>query len=310
MATSRGRAGEARVGFDALSIKGGLLGSEWLGKVAALQAAAQEPSDYRVPKGLQVRDEIARSWRIAQARFQEMESGRASGGKARALTERFLEAVLRDAFGFGSLVRANPMLGGERMHPVTFFGLGDRVPVVAAPAGAGLDTSLPELGDDQRQRSAFGLLQETLNASDAALWGLAADGLSLRIARDNASFTAAGMDRGRPRQDLHGGAVPGIRDAMAPRPRVALRAHRRPARGLSAGGVAGCQPSRGDARAGQAERRIPAGARGPGAGLPVTRGERSAPVRFAYGGTHQGALLRAAPAARLSARLPANGRGT
>ena len=189
MATSRGRAGEARVGFDALSIKGGLLGSEWLGKVAALQAAAQEPSDYRVPKGLQIRDEIARSWRIAQARFQEMESGRASGGKARALTERFLEAVLRDAFGFGSLVRANPMLGGDRMHPVTFFGLGDRVPVVAAPAGAGLDTSLPELGDDQRQRSAFGLLQETLNASDAALWGLAADGLSLRIARDNASFT-------------------------------------------------------------------------------------------------------------------------
>ena len=189
MATNRGRAGDARVGFDALSIKGGLLGSEWLGKVAALQAAAQEPSDYRVPKGLQIRDEIARSWRIAQARFQEMESGRASGGEARALTERFLEAVLRDAFGFGSLVRANPMLGGERMHPVTFFGLGDRVPVVAAPAGAGLDTSLPELGDDQRQRSAFGLLQETLNASDAALWGLAADGLSLRIARDNASFT-------------------------------------------------------------------------------------------------------------------------
>ena len=55
--------------------------------------------------------------------------------------------------------------------------------------GAGLDTPLPELGDDRRRRSAFGLLQEYLNASGAALWGVAADGLSLRIARDNASLT-------------------------------------------------------------------------------------------------------------------------
>ena len=34
-----------------------------------------------------------------------------------------------------------------------------------------------------------GLLQEYLNASGAALWGVASDGLSLRIARDNASLT-------------------------------------------------------------------------------------------------------------------------
>ena len=189
MTMRRGRTGEAWVGFEALSIKGGLLGSEWLGKVASLQAAAQDPFDYHIPKGLQIRDEIARSWRIAQARFREMESGRAAGGEARALAERFIEAVLRDAFGFGSLVRANAKPGGERMQPVTFFALGNRVPVVAAPAGEGLDTSLPELGEDHRRRSAFGLLQETLNASDAALWGLATDGLSLRIARDNASFT-------------------------------------------------------------------------------------------------------------------------
>ena len=189
MAPRRSRPGEARVAFDALSIEGGLLGAGWLGKVAHLQAAAQEPADYRIPKGLHVRDEIARSWRIAQACFREMESGRASGGGARALAERFLEAFLRDAFGFASLTRAAPTTIGERVYPVRFFALGERVPVVAAPAGAGLDTPLPELGDDRHRRSAFGLLQETLNASGAALWGLAADGLRLRIARDNASLT-------------------------------------------------------------------------------------------------------------------------
>ena len=189
MAPSLSSVGEAQLAFDALSIEGGLLGAEWLGKVAQLQAATQEPTDYRIPKGLHIRDEIARSWRIAQACFQEMETGRASGGDARALAERFVEAFLRDALCFASVMRAEPKTIGERVYPVPFFALGDRVPVVTAPLGGGLDTPLPELGDDRRRRSAFGLLQETLNAPGAALWGLATDGLSLRIARDNASLT-------------------------------------------------------------------------------------------------------------------------
>ena len=189
MAPRRRSLGEARLAFDALSIEGGLLGAEWLGRVAQLQAAAQEPADYRIPKGLEIRDEIARGWRIAQACFQEMEARRASGGDARALAERFIEDLLRDAFGFASVARTGPRTIGDRVYPVRFFALGDRVPIVVAPAGAGLDAPLPELGDEHRRRTAFGLLQETLNASDAALWGLASDGLSLRIARDNASLT-------------------------------------------------------------------------------------------------------------------------
>ena len=189
MAPRRSRPGEVRIAFEALSIEGGLLGADWLGKVAQLQAAAQEPADYRVPKGLHIRDEIARSWRIAQACFREMEAGRASGGDARALAERFLEEFLRDALCFATVMRVEPRTLGERVYPVRLFALGDRVPIVVAPAGAGLDTPLPELGDERRRRSAFGLLQEVLNASGAALWGLAADGLSLRIARDNASLT-------------------------------------------------------------------------------------------------------------------------
>ena len=189
MAPRRSRPGEARIAFEALSIEGGLLGAEWLGRVAQLQAPAQEPADYHIPKGLEIRDEIARGWRIAQACFHEFEAGRASGGDARALAGQFMEALLRDALGFASLAGAAPGTIGDRVYPVRFFALGERVPVVVAPAAAGLDTPLPELGDEQRRRTAFGLLQEVLNASDAALWGLASDGLSLRVARDNASLT-------------------------------------------------------------------------------------------------------------------------
>lgn len=179
----------AQIAFDALSICGGLLGADWLARVANLDAALQEPTDYGIPKGLQIRDEVARSWRIAQAHFGQMGTGRASGGDERALAERFVEAFLGDALGFRSVARMVPRAIGEGVYPVQFFGLGDRVPIVVAPVGAGLDTPLPEFGDDRRRRSAFGLLQEILNASSAALWGLVTDGVSLRIARDNASLT-------------------------------------------------------------------------------------------------------------------------
>jgi hypothetical protein len=189
MAPRRSSVGEAQLAFDAISIEGGLLGAEWLGKVAQLEATAQTTADYRVPKGLHIRDEIARSWRIAQACFQEMDAGRVSGGDARVLAERFVEALLRDAFSFTSLVPAEPRTIGERVYPVCCFALGDRVPVIVAPMGAGLDAPRTELGDGRRRRSAFGLLQEVLNAHGAALWGLASDGLLLRIARDNASLT-------------------------------------------------------------------------------------------------------------------------
>ncbi len=178
-----------RLAFEALSIEGGLLGAEWLGRVAQLQADAQEAGDYRVPDGLHIRDEIARSWRIAQACFKAMEVGRAGGGDRSALAERFVETFLRDGLCFASLTRAEPTTVDDRTYPVRFFALGDRVPVAVAPLGTGLDVPLPELGNEHRRRSAFGLLQETLNVSSAALWGVATDGLSLRIARDNASLT-------------------------------------------------------------------------------------------------------------------------
>lgn len=181
--------GGAHLTFDALSIKGGLLGADWLGKIAQLGASAQTPDDYRILKGLDLRDEIARSWRIAQACFQEMQMGRTAGGETRALAARFVENVLRDAFGFESIARVDPAVIRDRIYPAQLSALDDRVPIVVAPIGAGLETRLPELGDGHRPRSAFELLQEYLNALDPALWGLVSDGLTLRLVRNNASLT-------------------------------------------------------------------------------------------------------------------------
>src|SRR5262249_22512711 len=72
------RAREAQLGFEALTIEGCLLSPEWLSKVAQLAAGSQTEADYRIPKGLNLRDEIGRYWRIAQAHWKDFSAGLAS----------------------------------------------------------------------------------------------------------------------------------------------------------------------------------------------------------------------------------------
>src|SRR5262245_61953442 len=86
----------AQLAFEALSIEGGLLSPEWLGKVAQLAAGHQSETDYGIKKGLNLRDELGRYWRIAQAEWAEFEVGRRGGGDAAQLSRKFVEALLKD----------------------------------------------------------------------------------------------------------------------------------------------------------------------------------------------------------------------
>lgn len=183
------RAREAQLAFEALSIEGGLLSPEWLSKVAQLQAGHQADADYRIHKGLNLRDEIGRYWRIAQAHWADFKTGREAKADPKTLADRFVPALLRDALGFASLVGVPDITLHERTYPVGHAALGGRAPIVVAPADGGLDTLSLSFGDGGRRRSAFGLAQEYLNAQEDALWGIASDGVSLRIVRDNASLT-------------------------------------------------------------------------------------------------------------------------
>ena len=199
----RPRVREAQLAFEALSVEGGLLSPEWLAKVAQLQVEHQTEQDYRIPKGLKIRDEIGRYWRIAQAHWLELKAGVAAGADGHAAAERFALGLLRESFGFGTLAeRPAPYEKDGRVYPVRHQALDGRVPVVIAPAELprageeqvdrerrGLDDLLQQFGDGTRRRSAFGLAQEYLNANEDAVWGLATDGVTLRILRDNASLT-------------------------------------------------------------------------------------------------------------------------
>jgi hypothetical protein len=172
--------------FDALTVEGALIAPAMLARIADQKAGGQTDSDYSIPKGLTLRDEIGRYFRIGQARFTEL---RASPAPSAAATTRFVEALLREVLGFGDIGRVGTRTLGERVYPVTLEALGGRVPVVIVPPSDDLDAPSVHLPSEGRRRSAASAVQDWLNASEGALWGLCSNGVQLRLVRDNASLT-------------------------------------------------------------------------------------------------------------------------
>lgn len=188
---------DAQLQFDTLAIEGGLFTAEWLGKVASFKAPGQSDADYGVRAGFSTREEIALAWRSAQHLWGQFKAARnQSGFDTWAVSQRFVTELLRQSFGFAMLrATEHPQEIDGRRYPVSHFAHGQAVPLVisACTEPKPLDTAHDRLGDNSgerlRRRSAFGLLQEYVNAADDALWGIASNGLLLRIARDNGSLT-------------------------------------------------------------------------------------------------------------------------
>ena len=79
--------------FDAVTVEGALIAPAMLARIAQHQAGAQAEADYGVPKGLTLRDEIARYFRIGQALFADLT---ASKTPSHAATVAFVEKLLHD----------------------------------------------------------------------------------------------------------------------------------------------------------------------------------------------------------------------
>jgi hypothetical protein len=182
----------ARLDLAAIEIVGALLAPDIVVRIAAFDASEQTEASYGIPPGLRVRDEIARYFRIGEALWSRFEAAR---GASIAASERFVLELLRQCFGFETIAEHAPVRMGERVFPIRHAALASRVPIVIAPAAdedarrSGVDESLVQFADGARRRSATLLLQEYLNAHQSALWGLATDGRTLRLMRDNISLT-------------------------------------------------------------------------------------------------------------------------
>lgn len=182
----------ARLDFAAIEVVGGLLPTDVIAQIAAGDASEQSDENYGVPKGLKIRDEIARFYQIAHAHWEVFEEAKAANASAPI---GFVQSLLSECFGFKTLSKASTKTLSERVFPVNFSAENGRIPVIIAPPAPtdsrkpGIDEALSQFGDDTRKRSATQLLQEYLNADEDALWGIACDGSVLRILRDNASLT-------------------------------------------------------------------------------------------------------------------------
>lgn len=183
---ARSRAKPVALAFDALTVEGNLISPAMLTRVAARDAGGQAEADYGVPKGLTLRDEIARYFRMAQALFEDLHAAPEPSATA---TVAFVEALMRDVFGFADIARVGTRTLNDRLFAVTLEAGRSCVPVVVVPPADELDRATTNLPTDGRRRSAASAVQDWLNASDDALWGFCANGERLRLVRDNASLT-------------------------------------------------------------------------------------------------------------------------
>lgn len=192
-----------QLAYTAIRIEGGLIPAEELTRLTTLatpEQTEQTEAHYNIPKGLKLRDEIARNFKIAQNLWKDFQALRLRQDlEAHGTTVReFLLPLLRQALGYADLTTAAPVQATNSSHHSYQIGhaaLGGGLPVVMAAHNQPLDQATERFGDTNpdtgktRRRSPYMLAQEALNASDDALWALVSNGLKLRILRDNPSLT-------------------------------------------------------------------------------------------------------------------------
>lgn len=178
--------------FTAIRVEGGLFPAEFLQAVVGERVPGRAPTDYGMLPTRNLRDEIGRYWRDAEMLWQEYrrDRERADRDAQRAGVERWLLRLLRDVLGYADIGKAPPgTYVGERGFPITHRAWDGSVPLLLTVAGRDLDRASPEFGDGGRRRAVHAAMQEYLNAEPSALWGIASNGVRLRLLRDNPSLT-------------------------------------------------------------------------------------------------------------------------
>lgn len=163
--------------WPSLTLEGNLIAPAMIASIDRRQASEQAEEDYRIRKGLTIREEISTSFRVGQSHFDAFANLQNPSVEA---TRRFVRAFLTETFGFDDLVPADDTVS---------LLAGGRVPIVVVPPSEEkLDRRSPTLSTVRSRSPAFAL-QDYLNDHDDALWGLVTNGTVLRLMRDNASLT-------------------------------------------------------------------------------------------------------------------------
>lgn len=162
--------------WPSLSLEGNLIAPAMVARIDQRDAPEQTPEDYAVRKGLTIREEISTAFRVGQSHFDAFAKIEAPSQDA---TRRFVANFFKETFGFNDL--------GAAPAPLVLIA-SDRVPVVVVPPSETLDRRSPTLSVERSRSPAFAL-QDYLNDTEEALWGIVTNGTQLRLMRDNASLT-------------------------------------------------------------------------------------------------------------------------
>lgn len=196
----------ATLNLPTLRLEGGLFLPDVLAKAAHGSARLQTEADYRLPKGLQFKDEIGRAFQIACAQWRSFAPllERADYDPQHAAAT-FITELLRDALGYPAVGASTGITVGEgteaRHYPITHLASAPAgadgqparsLPIVVAPHTQGLDeadTRFAITGSGSRKKTPFQLAQELLNASPEHQWALVTNGKTLRLLRDASTLT-------------------------------------------------------------------------------------------------------------------------
>jgi hypothetical protein len=177
--------------FQTIRSEGGLLPPDLLRRVLDPRSklAGTRPEDYGLPQGERLNEVITQSWNRLRKHWAEFRAGAArlpEGEAGTGLTNDKWSLPLLRELGFGLMpTSAGPEVGGRSYAISRFYG-----PVPVHLVGCGL--SLDRRAAGQRGAAAVnphGLVQEFLNRSDAHLWAIVANGLRLRVLRDNQALS-------------------------------------------------------------------------------------------------------------------------
>lgn len=186
--------------YRAIRIEGGLIPADELARLTTLAEPAsteQTEAQYRISKGLKLRDEIGRDFKIALSLWNDFKAlRRRTDVNSHDVTVReLLLPLMREVLHFSDIGRCAAIERNGHSYAIGHAAESGRVPLVFAAHDQPLDTAAERFGETNpdtgkvRRRSPYMLAQEALNASDASLWAIVTNGLTLRILRDNPSLT-------------------------------------------------------------------------------------------------------------------------
>jgi hypothetical protein len=172
--------------------EGGLLPADLLAKVAAVDqdVPGLTDADFGLATGDRLREAITRSWNRLVGLWAVVTAAKVSAADVhdpltRPTRERWLLPLFEE-LGFGRLAVAKAVAIEGTTYPISHSW--EQVPIHLVGIGVELDRRTPGV------RGAAGaaphaLVQEYLNRSDDALWGIVSNGRLLRLLRDSTSLT-------------------------------------------------------------------------------------------------------------------------